>query len=905
MTGRPASSDDRPSPDALLAAAAREKRGRLKVFLGAAPGVGKTYAMLQAARRRKADGADVVIGLVEAHGRAETTALLEGLDTLPRAQVQYRGHTVEEFDLDAALARHPQLLLVDELAHTNAPGCRHPKRYLDVQEVLKAGIDVYTTLNIQHLESLNDIVARITRIRVRETLPDSVLELADEIELIDLTPEALIQRLNEGKVYVPHQASRAVQNYFKPGNLTALRELALRRTAERVDSQMVDYMRRHAIAGPWPAGERIMVCVSEHPAAPRLVRAARRLADMLGARWVAVYVEMPRYHRLDEAARDRIAAALRLAERLGGDSVVLPGRDLTEELLRYAHANNITQIVIGRAHRSRLVDLFRRSLVHELVRRSGNIAVHILAGDPETELAAKTPAATGAAVSLEPYVGSAVLVGVAGLVAKLIHSYVALPNISMIFLVAVLISAVRWGPAPSIFASLLSAAIYNFFFIEPIYTFTIAHVHEILAFITYLLVAILTGNLTGRIRDQAVGARHRSEITQALYEFSRKLAATTKIDDLIWAIVYQVAQTMKAETVVLLPEDGDRLVLQAGYPPTDELGAAEWAAARWAWTHGEPAGRGSETLPSADWYFLPMKTVQGTVGVLGLQPGSKSSALAPEQRRLLDALLDQAAVAIERANLERHMREARVYAETEKLRAALLSSVSHDLRTPLSSIIGSITSLLGFGSGYSEPVRRDLMLTIQDEAERLNRFVGNLLDMTKLESGALELKRDWVDIGELVGAAVERTRRHLGRRRIKIDIADRLPMVRVDFVLFEQVVFNLLDNAIKYSPPDSTVRVGAARAGDEVVIEVTDEGSGIPPDDLERVFDKFHRVRQGDRQTVGTGLGLSICRGIAEAHGGSITARSPVEGDRGTALTIRLPVEAQPALHAPEAASAP
>ena len=902
MTEHSAGTDERPSPEALLAEAAKEKRGRLKVFLGAAPGVGKTYAMLQAARRRLADGADVVVGLVETHGRNETTALLEGLEVLPRIKVQYRGRTVEEFDIDAALARRPHLLVVDELAHTNAPGCRHPKRYLDVLELLSAGIDVYTTLNIQHLESLNDIVARITRIRVRETLPDSVLEQADEVELIDLTPEALIQRLHEGKVYVPHQAARAVQNYFKPGNLAALRELALRRTAERVDDQMVDYMRRHAIAGPWPAGERIMVCVSEHPGAQRLVRSARRLADMLGAKWVAVYVEMPRYHRLDEPARDRIAAALRLAELLGGEAVVLPGRDLPEELLRYAHAHNITQIVIGKSHRPRVVELFRRSLVHELLRRSGNIAVHIVAGEPLPPV--KAPPAEREPLALEPFIGSTAAVCVAGLIAKIIHSYVQLPNISMIFLVAVLISAVRWGPAPSIFASLLSAAIYNFFFIEPIYTFTIARTHEILAFIVYLLVAIMAGNLTGRIRDQAIGARRRNETTQALYDFSRKLAATTKIDDLIWAIVYQVAQTMKAETVILLPEDGDRLVLQTGYPPTDELGAAEWAAARWAFSHGEPAGRGSATLPNADWYFLPMKTVQGTVGVLGVQFPAKAAPMAPEQRRLLDALLDQAAVAVERANLERSMREARVFAETEKLRAALLSSVSHDLRTPLASIIGSITSLLSYGKTYSEPVRRDLMVTIQEEAERLNRFVGNLLDMTKLESGALELKRDWVVIGELIGAAIERIRRHTGPRRIRIEVAPNLPMVRVDFVLMEQVLFNLLDNAIKYSPPNSTIRLTAARLGNEIVVEVIDQGRGIPPEDLERVFDKFHRVRQGDRQTVGTGLGLSICRGIAEAHGGSIAARSPAEGRHGTAMTIRLPIEPQPALHSPESATA-
>src|SRR5258707_10360126 len=560
--------------------------------------------MLQAARARRAESIDVVIGVLEAHGSKESEALMAGLEVSPRRRTEYKGRLLEEMDIDAVLARRPKLVLVDELAHTNAPGSRHPKRYLDVEELIAAGIDVYTTLNIQHVESLNDVVARITRIRVRETVPDSVIDRADDIELIDLTPQDLIQRLRDGKVYVPKQAERAVRHYFQPGNLTALRELALRRTAEQVDDQMVDYMRQHAIAGPWPAGERILVCISAAPEAQRLVRAARRMADMLGARWHAVYVEMPSHHRLGEAARERIAAALRLAEHLGGEPVVLPGRDLPGELLQFARSHNITQIILGKSRSSRLRLLLGRSLVSEVTRRSENIAVHIITGDE------KPPPMPGQMLRLQaegppiaPYLSSAGAVAAAAVLAKIADHFFRLPNLSMIFLMAVLFSAVRWGLAPSIFASLFSAAIYNFFFIPPLYTFTIASTYEVFAFVVYLTIAILISNLAGRVRDQAEMARRRMRTTLALYEFSRKLAGTFKLDDLLWALAYQVVSVLGGKAVVLLPEE-DKLELKAGYPPEDTLGAGEWAAARWAWEHVEPAVRGSGNLPSAERGFL-------------------------------------------------------------------------------------------------------------------------------------------------------------------------------------------------------------------------------------------------------------------------------------------------------------
>lgn len=898
MPADPSLKENRPSPDALLAAANTEQRGRLKVFLGAAPGVGKTYAMLEDARRRKAGGDDVVVGIVETHGRRETEALLDGLEIIPRRSVAYRGQALAEFDIDAALARRPRLLLMDELAHTNAPGSRHPKRYLDVDEILDAGIDVYTTLNVQHLESLNDVVARITRIRVRETLPDSVLERANEVELVDLTPEDLIRRLEEGKVYVPSQAKRAVARYFLPGNLAALRELALRRTAERVDDQMVDYMRRNAIQGPWAAGERIMVCVSEAADSLRLVRSGRRMADQLGAKWTAVYVEMPRHNRLDEGERDRIAAALRLAESLGGEAVTIPALDLPQELLHYARANNITQIVMGRTRRPRWREPFHRSLVNELLRGGAGIAIHVMteAGGGDAEDVA-TPVRT-TAFDFRPYAYSSVGVVAMAAFAKGVISVVTLANLSMLFLVPVLMSATNWGLWPSIFSALLSAAIYNFFFIDPLYSFTIARPDEVLSLLIFLVVAFLASNVAGRVRDQAAVARKRVKTTTALYDFSRKLAATSELDDLLWAIAFQVASTMNAKVVILVPE-AETLVLKTGYPPEDTLDAGGWAAAQWAWKHNEIAGRGSGTLPSTPWNFRPMTTDLGTVGVVGVSYNEGSAAPDPEQERLLEALIQQAAVGVSRARLDQEIQDSRVKAESDKLRTALFSSISHDLRTPLASILGSATSLLSSGTAIAGDAREDLLRTIREEAERLNRFVGNLLDMTRLESGALALKRDWIDVGELISSAVARAAKQLENLHVRPLIEPGLPLLQADFVLMEQVLFNILDNAAKHSPPFSTVTVAARREGDSVAVTISDEGRGIPPADLERVFDKFYRVRAGDKQIAGTGLGLSICRGIVEAHGGTIGAHSPVAEGRGTSITLRLPIPDQPGTDLP------
>lgn len=887
---------DRPSPDALLEAA-REGHGRLKIFLGAAPGVGKTYAMLQAAQRAKTDGVDVIVGIAETHGRQETQDLLAGLEVLPRRGVPYRGQALAEFDIDGALARKPKLILVDELAHSNVPGSRHPKRYQDIEELLAADIDVWTTLNIQHLESVNDIVAQITHVRVRETLPDSILERADEVLLVDLPPDELLRRLRDGKVYIPAQARQAMQNFFKPGNLTALRELALRRTAERVDSQMISYMRQHAIAGPWPAGERIAVCISAYPDPMRLVRAGRRLADQLDAKWTALYIETPAHLRLSEEERDRIAAALRLAEYLGGEARTIPGADLVEELRRYARNNNITQLVVGKARRTRWRELIRRSLVHELLRQDEGMAIHVIASSPEEKKTARSlrwrlgPDAT----LWSAYGYSAVAVLFAGGVAKGIELSADLEPavLSVVFLAAVLFSALRFGLFPSVFASLLGVLGFNFFFLPPLYTFTIHDPRNVLALVTFLVVAVFTSNLAGRLRDQARATRRRLKTARALYDFSRKLASTHAIDDLLWILAHQVAATLTAKVVILMLEKG-RLTVRAGYPPEDRLAEAEWAAANWAWEKGEPAGRGSGTLPNAARQYFPMRTGRGPVGVVGIEIERDKGLLDPEQRRVLEALLDQGAVAIERSILDREMGESRVLAETEKLRTALLTSLSHDLKTPLSSIMGAVTALRSATSGLSDAARNELLSTIQEETDRLSRFVGNLLDMTRLEVGAVRLNRDWTDITELIGAAVTRAKRRLGSRKIELTIPPDLPLLSIDFTLIQQVLFNLLDNAAKYAGDNTTIRIVARRENADIVIEVIDQGIGIAPSDLERVFDKFYRVAAGDRQRAGTGLGLSICRGFVEAHGGSITARSPIADGHGTALSIRLPIQAQP-----------
>ena len=887
--------EHRPSPEALLEAARRENGGgRLKIFLGAAPGVGKTYEMLQSAHAKTKAGVDVVVGVVETHGRLETQALLHGLEILPRKALAYKGQTLDEMDLDGLLARRPKIAIVDELAHTNAPGSRHPKRYMDVEELLDNGIDVYTAVNIQHIESLNDVVAQITRVRVRETVPDSIIDRADDIELVDLTPGDLIQRLKEGKVYVPKQAERALEHYFSPGNLTALRELALRRTAERVDEQLLNHMQANAIPGPWAAGERILVCVSEDPRSAGLIRYTKRLADRLHAPWTAVCIETRRSLQLSDAERDRIATTLRLAEALGAEALTIPAveRRIADDVLAFARANNVTQIVIGKASRSWWFELVRGSVVHDLVRRAGNISIHVIAGDkldPETFAVKNVRTAERAeAADPLPYVVALSLVALALGISKVIFPFLGIENVDLVFLTVVVVVAVRYGLFPSLVASFVASLCYNFFFLPPVYTFTITDPTNIAAFFFFMLIALIVSNVAARVRTQAVMATGRARTTEYLYSFSRKLAGTATLDDVLWATAYQTALMLKVRVVLLLPEHG-RITVKAGYPPEDELDQADLAAANWAWSNDRPAGRGSDTLPGAKRLFLPMRTGRGPIGVIGIDDDRTGPILTPDQTRLLDALMDQGALAIERVRLVEDIDHVKRAVETDRLRSALLTSISHDLKTPLSSVLGSASTLRDLSGQLTDAEKGDLLATIIDESERLNRFIANLLDMTKLESGAIVPNSAPHDLGEVVGSALRRANKILIGHRVDLELQADLPMLDLDAVLFEQVLFNLLDNAAKYAPAVSLIRIQSWREADSVCLHILDEGDGIPPHELETIFDKFYRVQKGDHVRPGTGLGLAISRGFVEAMNGTISAAN--RSDRtGAILTIRLPI---------------
>ncbi|HTQ14567.1 MAG TPA: sensor histidine kinase KdpD [Rhizomicrobium sp.] len=880
----------RPSPEALLKQAGDNGRGRFKVFLGAAPGVGKTYEMLSQARQRRVDAGDVVIGVVETHGRIETDLLTKGFETVPRKRMLYKGRVLQEMDIDAILTRRPKLVLVDELAHTNAPGSRHPKRYLDVEELLDHGIDVYTTLNVQHLESLNDVVAQITRVRVRETVPDSILDRADDVELVDLTPEDLLQRMREGKVYFPEAAERAAQNFFAPGNLTALRELALRRTAQRVDAQMIDYMRAHAIQGPWEAGERVLVCVDERPGGAALVRYARRFADKLRASWTAIYVETPYAASLTEDERDRVAEALRIAARLGAEPVTVPAASVEDGILSYARDNNVTQIIVSKVQRPRISEFFRRSPVLEIIRRAGNISVHVVPGQLSRAMKGVASRVLGfdrRAQRTSAYAGSLAMVGVA-LVLGLALRQVHITNVALVFLTAVLASGVAYGLWPSLLACVASALAYNFFFLPPYYTFTIADPENVVALFFFFVVAGVVSNLTARVRAQGAVARGRAKATEDLYLFARKLAGVFTLDDLLWATSFQFAQMLKLRVVILYPE-GDSIAVRAGYPPEDMLNEGDVAAAKWVWQHGAPAGRGADTLPGGRWLFLPMRTGRGIVGVVGLDRDKPGVLLTPDQRRLFDALADQAALAIERINLAQDIDRNRLNAETERLRSALLTSISHDLRTPLASIQGAASSLKTYGATLDDAAKQELLGSILEESERLNRFIANLLDMTRLESGAIAPKLEPIDLADVVGSALRRASKVLAQHEVELSLAPGLPMLRLDPVLFEQALFNLLDNAAKYSPPGSKVSVAAAVHGARLQLSVRDSGEGIEPSDVERIFDKFYRVQSSDQKRAGTGLGLAISRGFIEAMGGTLGAANRNDG-RGAVFTITLPV---------------
>jgi two-component system, OmpR family, sensor histidine kinase KdpD len=888
--------EHRPSPEALLEAARREERrvGKLRIFVGAAPGVGKTYEMLQQAQARKKDGYDVVVGIVETHGRKETEALLTGLETIPRRSVPYKGQMLSEMNVDAIIARRPQIVLVDELAHTNAEGGRHPKRYLDVEELMSHGIDVYTTVNIQHIESLNDVVAQITHVRVRETMPDVVFDRADAVELVDLTPDDLIERLKEGKVYVPKQAERALQHFFSPANLTALRELALRRTAERVDEQLLTEMQAHAIEGPWAAGERILVCVSEDPRCAGLVRYAKRLADRLHGPWTALYIEGRRAVHLSEEERDRIADTLRLAEALGGEAETIPAgdRSIADDVIRFAHAHNVTQIIIGKSTRSRWFEMLHGSVMHDLVRLSGNISVHVIAGDQlPGQPIAKTTLRTSEVkevFELGPYLFATLAVTLALCAAELIDYWVGVENVDLVFLTAIVGIAVRFGLLPSLFASLASALCYNFFFLPPIYTFTVADPHNIAAFALFTLVAIIVSHVAARGRLQAATAQARVRAVDSLYSFSRKLSGAGTLDDVLWATAFQMAMMLRIRVVLLLPEKGI-LSVKSGYPPEDVLDTADLAAANWSFEHDRTAGHGSDTLPGAKRLFLPMRTGRGAIGVIGIDSDKVGPWFTPDQRRLLDALADQGALAIERVQLVEDMDRAQRTAETERLRSALLTSISHDLKTPLASVLGSASALRDLNDRLTDSEKAELLATIIEESERLNRFIGNLLDMTRLESGAVIPKLAPHDLSEIIGSTLQRTAKMLRHHEVKLDLATDAAMVPVDAVLFEQVLFNLLDNAAKYAAPGTAVLIRTWRDRDSVVLQILDEGDGIPQGDLGHIFDKFYRVRKTDQVRPGTGLGLAISRGFVEAMKGSIVAANRSDR-RGAVFTVTVPI---------------
>lgn len=886
----------RPDPDALLALSQREASGRLKIFLGAAPGVGKTYAMLAAAQRLKAEGQDLVLGLIVTHGRKETEALMRGLEILPRKRFEYSGQVLEEFDLDAALARRPGLLVVDELAHTNAPESRHPKRWQDVKELLDAGIDVWTALNNQHLESLADVVAQITGVTVRETVPDSILQTAQDVVLVDITPDELIARVKAGKIYLPQTAQRATENFFTPSNLTALRELALRRTADRVEDQMTQILRQGAIEGPWGATERLLVCVGPDVGSERLVRQASRLATSLNAGWNAVCLTGPGL--TSDPTRDhRFSATLELAASLGAEVLRLTSDDFTQDILRIARRENVTQIVVGRRQKASLARRFSRSLPDALLREAGEISVLVIPLD-DTPKTGATFAAVAKSWFTSPGImvdlaAAALFTGLGIAVGVGLNAVMELPNLSMIFLVGVLACSSWRGTRSAVLSAVLSFMVYNFFFIEPVLTLTIAKPHELFALLIFLAVATLTGSLTGRIRAQARSAVAQTRVIEAQAAFSRKLAAASTEDDVLWATVTQVHAMLGGKAILMVVE-GPELVARAAWPPDELADSAEVTAARWALEKGEAAGWRTGTLPNIRFRFQPLMTSRRVVAVLGFEPPDRDVPLAAEDETKLDALVEQSAIALDRALLVREAVKAAALQENENIRDALLASLSHDLRTPLAAITGSVSTLHQRGQDLAPEQHKDLLQTIGQEAGRLNRFVTNLLEMSRIESGAIKVKRDWVDVGDAIRAAADRCAKAHPGRRSRVSLAPDLKFVRGDQDLLGQVVFNLLDNAHKYAD-DGDVVVHARNDGKQVLITVTDEGPGIKTADLDRVFEKFYRGGGTDRRKPGTGLGLSICRGLIRAMGGTIHAESPAARRRGTRMVVRLPAAELPA----------
>ncbi len=886
----------RPDPDALLSKLQAEekaqKRGKLKIFFGASPGVGKTYAMLEAARAKKAEGLDVVVGPLETHGRVETARLLEGLEILPPQELEYRGTKMREFDIDAALKRKPGLLLVDELAHTNAPGSRHLKRWQDVEELLDLGVSVFSTLNVQHLESLNDIVARITGVVVRETLPDKVLEEADEVELVDLPPDDLLKRLREGKVYMPEAAQRAVENFFKKGNLTALREMALRTTADRVNDQVQDYRKTMAITQSWATVDRILVCVSPSPSSADLVRTAHRMAKSLRAGWIALYVESPVPPGPEE--RERAVRHLRLAEQLGAETATLTGEHFAEEVMDYARERNVTKIFIGKPSKYSWRALLRPSLVDQLLRSSGDIDVYVTKGETQDFREKNFPSGPGVAkhrLNWMGYAYSLLCVAVSTALANWMFPHVALANLIMVYLLGILAVSSRQGIGPSTLATFLSVIAFDYFFVTPRFSFAVSDTQYLFMFSVMLLVGLSISNLTVRLRAQARLSRLRERRTAALYSLSRELASTWGTAELLEIAVRHISEVFESSVIAFLPDKDGRLQVQCGAVAEFNLTAKELGVAHWVFDLGQVAGRGTDTLPATEALYLPLLASGEPVGSLGVKPRNPEKLFIPEQLHLLEAFAHQTALAVAADKLLQKQQQTQMQVETEKLRSSLLSSVSHDLRTPLTAITGSASSLLQDGESLPPSAKRDLLENIHDEAERLERLVGNLLEMTKIESGAIRPNKELNHIEEVVGNAIARLDRKTQGRVIKTRIPPDLPLVPMDSLLIEQVLVNLLDNALKYTPGNEPIGISAELEKGRLKVEVADQGPGLPEGDLGRIFEKFYRGPQNGK-TTGAGLGLSICKGFVEIHGGIITAENRPGGGSLFRFTLPIPPSA-------------
>ena len=889
--------DQRPDPDQLLdrlkQEEARARRGKLKIFFGASAGVGKTYAMLQAARQLREQGLDVVVGLIETHGRQETAALLEDLEQLPRKEISYRDRVLREFDLDGALARRPALILVDELAHSNAPGCRHPKRWQDIEELLDAGIDVYTTVNVQHLESLNDVVGSLTGIRVWETVADRLFDQADEVVLVDLPPDELLQRLKEGKVYIPEQAERAIQNFFRKGNLIALRELALRRTADRVDDQMQSYQREGG-GPPLSAREALLVCVGPGPSADAVVRAARRLANKLDCEWHALYVETPALQRLPEAHRRAILNTLKLAQDLGAHTATLAAIDIPPAVIEYARQHGLGRIVVGRGRLNRWRWL-RRTLAGRLTRLAPDLDLLTIARDeapqhPPVPLAGtREEDRTELSFAVRSY-GTTLLISLGtALLATPLLPHLDLANIVMLFLLAVVGVAVRFGRGPAVLAAVVNVVAFDVLFVSPHFSLTVDDWQYLITFAVMLVVGLIVGQLTARFRYQARVARAREERTRHLYEMSRELSGALVVEQVIEISERCVEASFRVKARLLLPDDENRLQpppVRPGKPKVD------LAIAQWCFDRNDPAGLGTDTLPAASLLYLPLKAPLRTRGVLAVTPEQRRLLMIPEQRRLLDTFAVLIAIALERVHFADVARDTLVKMEAERQRNSLLAALSHDLRTPLTALIG-LAETLALELAAEESPHQESLTAIREQAMRMALLADNLLDMARLQAGRVRLRKDWQSLEELVGSAVRMLEQPLRDHPLRLALDPELPLVNCDAVLIERVLVNLLENAAKYTPADTAIGVTARAENDRLTIEVWDEGPGLPAGRERALFEKFTRG-QAESAVPGVGLGLAICRVIVEAHGGQIQAANRPTG--GASFVFTLPLKPPPPL---------